>query len=123
MEGITFPMDKSTLENQTHARSNCFRPMFMKRSMTDLTCLPNKRHVFVETGDTRQFPRPNNVPVVSVQYDVPKMPSSPLIYRIRRLNTPISGYGRSKTEENIRINSKYIGSNKNEIVIHSYYYD
>ncbi|KAH3696219.1 hypothetical protein DPMN_083684 [Dreissena polymorpha] len=119
MEGIKYPMDKITLENQTHAKSNCFRPMFVKRSMTDLTCLSRKRHVIVERGDMRQFSRANNVPVVSVQYDVPKMPSSPLIYRIRRLNTPISGLGRSKSEENIRVNSKYICSLKNYSVISS----
>ena len=110
MEGVSIPVNKNVGINSGNMRSatNFFRPMFVKRSVTDLVSLPRKGRVKNESESTRQTSRVgNHVPVVSVQYDVPKTPPSPLMYRIRRLNTPQSNFmtARSKTEERI---SKYI---------------
>ncbi|WAR24020.1 hypothetical protein MAR_037689 [Mya arenaria] len=61
----------------------------------------------MESADARQNGRGNYVPVVSVQYDVPMSPPSPLMYRIRRLGTPqMLGYTRSKSEERVRVNNQ-----------------
>lgn len=110
MEGVSIPADKNGFIPAGNIRSstNFFRPMFMKRSVTDLVTVPSKkRGRNVESDVSRQNARPGSqVPVVSVQYDVPKTPPSPLMYRIRRLNTPQSNHmpSRSKSEDRI---SKY----------------
>lgn len=105
MEGITLHMEKTIILPPATARTDYFRPYGMKRSQTDLTLSARKRHEKVDF-EARQNSRGNHVPVVSVQYDVPKTPPSPLMYRIRKLHTQLSGgqNGRSKGEDRI---SKY----------------
>lgn len=110
MEGVSIPMDKNLMFNSGNMRSttNFFRPMFVKRSVSDLVSVPRKKLGKSESDAARQNSRAGSqVPVVSVQYDVPRTPPSPLMYRIRRLNTPQSNFmsSRSKTEDRI---SKYI---------------
>lgn len=105
MEGITLHMEKTIILPPATARTDYFRPYGMKRSQTDLTLSARKRYEKVDF-DARQNSRGNHVPVVSVQYDVPKTPPSPLMYRIRKLHTQLSSgqNGRSKSEDRI---SKY----------------
>jgi hypothetical protein len=106
MEGITLRMEKTMIFPPASARADYFRPSGLKRSLTDLTVVPRKRHEKVDS-ERRQNSRGNHVPVVSVQYDVPKTPPSPLMYRFRRLHTPLSGSQTSRPKSEDRI-SEYI---------------
>jgi len=100
-------MDKNILTTTGNSRGNFFRPMFVKRSLSDLSSLPKKRNGGRDSVDIRTNRSGNVVPVVSVHYDVPRTPPSPLMYRIKRLSTPQTGYNRSKSEEKMRIRSKF----------------
>lgn len=102
MEGISLHVDTAVHLTPTSVKTDYFRPSCMKRSVTDLNSLPKKRSDRADL-ETRQSARGNHVPVVSVLYDVPKTPPSPLMYRFRRLHTPLSGQavGRARSEERI----------------------
>lgn len=104
MEGITLHLDKSVNNMPASAsvvRMDYFRPSWIKRSNTDIGN-SKKRSDKLELTDARQSSRANPMPVVSVQYDVPKTPPSPLMYRFRRLHTPLSGQGsRGRSEERV----------------------
>ncbi|XP_045157454.2 putative uncharacterized protein DDB_G0279653 isoform X2 [Mercenaria mercenaria] len=101
MEGISLRMEKTVILPSATARTDYFRPYGIKRALTDLTVLPRKRQEKDTEG--RQTSRGNHVPVVSVQYDVPRTPPSPLMYRFRRLHTPLSSGQTSRPKSEDRI--------------------
>lgn len=103
MDGISLQMEKTVILPPATHRTDYFRPHGMKRSITDIAPMPGKRHEKYDL-EARQTLRGNQVPVVSVQYDVPKTPPSPLMYRFRRLHTPLPGTqtnGRSRSEDRL----------------------
>lgn len=103
MDDISLQMEKTVnLPLATH-RPDYFRPHGMKRSITDIAPMPGKRHENADL-EARQTLRGNQVPVVSVQYNVPKTPPSPLMYRFRRIHTLLPGTqtnGRSKIDDRL----------------------
>ena len=104
MEGLRW--ERTVLLSTPSMRTDFFRPM--RRAVTDLNLARKKKNKF--DGGHRSSRNNNGVPVVSVQYDVPKTPPSPMMYRYRRHHTPcttpqtnVQGQ-KNKTEDK---NSKY----------------
>ena len=91
MEGISIRWDREVILNSPGMRKDLFRPM--KRAVTDLS-LSGKRKEKTDLGDKArptQAEKGNHVPVVSVQYDVPKVPTSPmLMFRYRKSHTQVA---------------------------------
>ena len=95
MEGLRW--ERTVLLSTPTMRTDFFRPM--RRAVTDLSFARKRRN----KGDTGLRSSRSNqvVPVVSVQYDVPKTPPSPMMYRYRRHHTPCAtNSGPPQTQKN-----------------------
>lgn len=85
MEGLRW--ERTVLLSTPSMRTDFFRPM--RRAVTDLNLARKRKNKF--DPSPRSGRASNVVPVVSVQYDVPKTPPSPMMYRYRRHHTPCTG--------------------------------
>ena len=94
MEGLHW--ERTVLLSTPSMRTDFFRPM--RRAVTDLSFVRKRRNRY-DSG-VRSSRSKQAVPVVSVQYDVPKTPPTPVVYRYRRHHTPCTSQGPPPGQKN-----------------------